>query len=184
LRQDAGLHLLIPYFTLFISDKVREHSDAGMARAHRVVTYDLGGRMIRTADDSNSVPCSLGVDHMRLRGVSPQVTHSLRNLDLLRSLMRTVSRCPPLLACPVTPGSQWQARGKMPVLTGRGEFQVNSLLCNPHICIEPYVHQLIPAILTCVVGKRLVRTALVPEHVRYMELESRHEDQESTAVAL
>lgn len=68
--KDAGLHLLIPYLTLFVSD---------------------------------------------------QVTHSLRDLDKLRSLMATVK----------------------------------ALLTNPHICIEPYVHQLIPAVLTCVVGKRL-----------------------------
>ena len=39
-----------------------------------------------------------------------QVTSSLKNLDALRALMRTV----------------------------------RALLTNPHICLEPYVHQLIP----------------------------------------
>eukprot|EP00741_Cyanophora_paradoxa_P023641 tig00021608_g22835.t1 len=32
---------------------------------------------------------------------------------------------------------------------------VRALLSNPHIHIEPYLHQLMPAILTCLVGKRL-----------------------------
>jgi len=32
---------------------------------------------------------------------------------------------------------------------------VYSLLTNPHVGLAPYIHQLIPAILTCVVGKRL-----------------------------
>ncbi|KAM0863745.1 hypothetical protein ACQ4PT_044383 [Festuca glaucescens] len=30
-----------------------------------------------------------------------------------------------------------------------------SLLCNPHIHIEPYLHQLMPSIVTCIVSKRL-----------------------------
>ncbi|KAK2359888.1 TBP-ASSOCIATED FACTOR 6B [Trifolium repens] len=32
---------------------------------------------------------------------------------------------------------------------------VNSLLLNPHIHIEPYLHQLMPSIVTCLVSKRL-----------------------------
>ncbi|MQM02340.1 hypothetical protein Taro_035107 [Colocasia esculenta] len=32
---------------------------------------------------------------------------------------------------------------------------VRSLLCNPHIHIEPYLHQLMPSIITCLVAKRL-----------------------------
>ena len=32
---------------------------------------------------------------------------------------------------------------------------VYALLNNPHVGLAPYVHQLVPAILTCVVGKRL-----------------------------
>ena len=32
---------------------------------------------------------------------------------------------------------------------------VRALLNNPHIGLAPYIHQLVPAILTCVVGKRL-----------------------------
>ena len=75
LAVDAGFQELVPYLTLFVSDKV---------------------------------------------------THSLRNLELLHALMRTV----------------------------------HSLLANPHIGLEPYIHQLIPAILTCVVGKRLCAAPL------------------------
>ncbi len=32
---------------------------------------------------------------------------------------------------------------------------IGSLLHNEHIFIEPYLHQLMPPVLTCVVGKRL-----------------------------
>uniref|UniRef100_A0A1D1YYC3 Transcription initiation factor TFIID subunit 6 n=2 Tax=Anthurium amnicola TaxID=1678845 RepID=A0A1D1YYC3_9ARAE len=32
---------------------------------------------------------------------------------------------------------------------------VRSLLCNPHIHVEPYLHQLMPSIITCLVAKRL-----------------------------
>ena len=32
---------------------------------------------------------------------------------------------------------------------------VHALLDNPHVALAPYIHQLVPAILTCVVGKRL-----------------------------
>eukprot|EP01050_Picozoa_sp_SAG11_P011040 SAG11_NODE_1143_length_5699_cov_9.955000_1_plen_562_part_00 len=67
---DAGLQELVPYFSLFISDKV---------------------------------------------------THNLRNLELLLALMRAVF----------------------------------SLLTNPELYLDPYIHQLMPAVLTCVVGKRL-----------------------------
>jgi transcription initiation factor TFIID subunit 6 len=32
---------------------------------------------------------------------------------------------------------------------------VQSLLLNPHIHIEPYLHQLMPSVITCLVAKRL-----------------------------
>ena len=70
LGMDSGLQELVPYFSLFVSEKV---------------------------------------------------TANLRNLEVLLALMRTVF----------------------------------SLLTNPEIYLDPYVHQLMPAILTCVVGKRL-----------------------------
>eukprot|EP01102_Stenamoeba_stenopodia_P017977 TRINITY_DN652_c0_g1_i2.p1 TRINITY_DN652_c0_g1~~TRINITY_DN652_c0_g1_i2.p1 ORF type:complete len:498 (-),score=138.83 TRINITY_DN652_c0_g1_i2:28-1521(-) len=53
--------------------------------------------------------------------ISDEVTHNLRKLKLLRTLMR----------------------------------MVKSLLDSPFLKIEPYLHQLMPAILTCLVGKRL-----------------------------
>ena len=38
--------------------------------------------------------------------------------------------------------------------------QVRALLSNKHISLEPYIDQLIPAVLTCVVGKRLCGSPL------------------------
>lgn len=36
---------------------------------------------------------------------------------------------------------------------------MSSLLCNPHLSMEPYIQQLMPAIMTCIVRKQLgVRT--------------------------
>ena len=32
---------------------------------------------------------------------------------------------------------------------------LQSLLANPHVQMEPYLHQLMPAVLTCLVGKKL-----------------------------
>ncbi|KAE9604924.1 putative transcription factor Hap3/NF-YB family [Lupinus albus] len=40
---------------------------------------------------------------------------------------------------------------------------VNSLLQNPHIHIEPYLHQLMPSVVTCLVAKRL-GTRLADDH--------------------
>lgn len=70
LASDAGLHPLIPYFTLFIAD---------------------------------------------------EVSRGLNNLALLFALMRVVL----------------------------------SLLQNPHINLEPYLHELMPSVVTCLVAKRL-----------------------------
>ena len=32
---------------------------------------------------------------------------------------------------------------------------LQSLLANPHVQMEPYLHQLMPAVLTCLLGKKL-----------------------------
>ncbi|KAL6057925.1 histone H4-like TAF Taf6, SAGA complex subunit [Balamuthia mandrillaris] len=53
--------------------------------------------------------------------VSDEVTRNLRNLALLKALMR----------------------------------MVRGLLDSPHLHIEPYLHQLMPPVLTCLVGRRL-----------------------------
>jgi len=53
--------------------------------------------------------------------ICDEVTHNLRKLPLLRSLLK----------------------------------MVRALLESPHLHIEPYLHQLMPAILTCLVGRRL-----------------------------
>eukprot|EP01126_Amoeba_proteus_P054869 TRINITY_DN6771_c0_g1_i1.p1 TRINITY_DN6771_c0_g1~~TRINITY_DN6771_c0_g1_i1.p1 ORF type:complete len:302 (+),score=51.23 TRINITY_DN6771_c0_g1_i1:112-1017(+) len=39
-----------------------------------------------------------------------------------------------------------------------------SLLLNPHIIIEPYLHQLLPAVLTCIVGKQLCLNPFADDH--------------------
>lgn len=39
-----------------------------------------------------------------------------------------------------------------------------ALLSNPNLTVEPYLHQLIPAILTCVVGKQLCADPLTDDH--------------------
>jgi transcription initiation factor TFIID subunit 6 len=53
--------------------------------------------------------------------VSDKVTHNLRNLDVLLGVMQ----------------------------------MVGALLRNKEMYLDPYIHQLMPAILTCIVGKRL-----------------------------
>eukprot|EP00891_Asterochloris_glomerata_P007197 jgi/Astpho2/7197/e_gw1.00113.34.1_t len=40
---------------------------------------------------------------------------------------------------------------------------LQSLLANPHVQMEPYLHQLMPAVLTCLVGKKL-GSGPVPNH--------------------
>ncbi|RUS13613.1 transcription initiation factor TFIID complex 60 kDa subunit [Endogone sp. FLAS-F59071] len=70
LRQDPGLHQLLPYFVQFVAEKV---------------------------------------------------TQSIKNLTVLRAML----------------------------------YMIQSLLTNPHLFVEPYLHQLMPAILSCLVGRRI-----------------------------
>ncbi len=62
--------------------------------------------------------------------VADEVTKNLRNLSVLRNLMR---------------------------FTG-------GLLASEHMHLEPYLHQLLPAILTCVVGKTLCNDPATEDH--------------------
>ena len=43
---------------------------------------------------------------------------------------------------------------------------LQSLLANPHVQMEPYLHQLMPAVLTCLVGKKLGVSPMTECHVR------------------
>jgi transcription initiation factor TFIID subunit 6 len=39
-----------------------------------------------------------------------------------------------------------------------------ALLSNPNLTVEPYLHQVMPAILTCIVGKQLCEDTLQDDH--------------------
>ena len=43
---------------------------------------------------------------------------------------------------------------------------LQSLLANSHVQMEPYLHQLMPAVLTCLVGKKLGLSPTLTFHVR------------------
>ena len=126
----AGLHPAVPYFSQLITEEVKANL-RDLPRLHLLL----------------KVSCMLDFD----RGVCYACTHLILGACFRYTTHAAVDR-------PETTGSI-----VAPLYVGWPRIMIffvvlqalQSLLANPHVQMEPYLHQLMPAVLTCLVGKKL-----------------------------